>query len=52
MLVSAYAQITTLARSIVFAGMFVMFLPFGLLVGIGWLLPKAMELLGPMQDVI
>ncbi len=52
MLGSAFAQITTLARSIVFAGMFVMFLPFGLLVGIGWLLPKAMQLLGPMQDVI
>jgi hypothetical protein len=32
--------------------MFVMFLPFGLLVGAGWLLPKALQLLSQVKDVM
>jgi hypothetical protein len=52
MLGNALAQIKTVARSIMFAGMFVLFLPFGLLVGIGWLVPKALQFIGPMKDVI
>jgi hypothetical protein len=37
-----------LARPIMFAGMFVMFLPFGVLVGLG----KAIKLLAPVKDAI
>ncbi len=48
----ALAQINRLARALMFAGMFVMFFPFGLLVGLGWLLPKAVQVLGPVKDVL
>lgn len=37
-----------MARSMMFAAMFVMFLPFGVLVGVG----KAIKLLLPVKDVI
>jgi len=40
--------INRLARPLMFAGMVVMFLPFGVLVGIG----KAVKLLAPVKDAI
>jgi hypothetical protein len=43
----ALSMINRLARSILFAGMFVMFLPFGVLVGIG----KAIKLFSPVKDI-
>lgn len=41
-------SINHLARQLMFAGMLVMFLPFGVLVGIG----KAVKLLAPVRDAI
>lgn len=44
----ALSIINRLARPIMFAGMLVMFLPFGLIVGLG----KAIKLLSPVKDAI
>ncbi|HET9237252.1 MAG TPA: hypothetical protein VFO10_08370 [Oligoflexus sp.] len=44
----ALRLINRLARPIMFAGMLVMFLPFGVLVGVG----KAIKLFSPVKDAI
>lgn len=48
MLGLALNVIHRLARPLMFVGMFVMFLPFGLLVGLG----KAIKLIAPVKDAI
>ncbi|MCX6128868.1 MAG: hypothetical protein NTX25_07365 [Proteobacteria bacterium] len=49
---ATHCKKSRIAKNVMFAGLFILFLPFGILIGIGWLLPRTIEALGALKDFI